>query len=82
MDLAGEQWLASHALIPCPHAEWMVEAGLDGNWGMYQAAYSRFCAFWRHYHRQRVGSSNVRPSEKNDTVNTVRQELRITLCSD
>ena len=35
MDLAGEQWQASHALSPCPLTEWMVEAGLDSNRGMY-----------------------------------------------
>jgi hypothetical protein len=29
MDVAGEQWEASQALIPCPLTEWMVEAGLD-----------------------------------------------------
>jgi hypothetical protein len=35
MDLAGEQWEASHALIPCPLTEGMGEAGLDRNQGMY-----------------------------------------------
>ena len=48
MDLASEQWQASHAPSPCPLTEWMVEAGLDSNRGMYQTAYSRFCATWMH----------------------------------
>ena len=82
MDLAGEQRQASHALIPCLLTEWMVEAGLDGNRGMYQTAYARLCATWRYQHRQRVVSSSIRSSEKHDTVNTVRQELGITRCSD
>jgi hypothetical protein len=34
IDLAGEQWEASHALIPCLLTEWMVEAGLDRIRGM------------------------------------------------
>ncbi len=35
MDLVGEQWQASHALSLCPLTEWMVEASLDSNRGMY-----------------------------------------------
>jgi hypothetical protein len=46
MGLTDEQWKASKAVVPDPPTEWLMGASLEGAWGTYSTASSRFCAIW------------------------------------